>query len=143
VRANIPGLVKSITNGIVTLFDGVRGGGNYVVQSPAYVSASPLVIDVTRGNWVRLTVTDAVAYSFGVPLFGTAAMPALQLGFELLITIRNTSGGALGAGTFNAIFKTVAGAIPAIATGFNRTFGFVWDGTNWIETEVPAADVAN
>lgn len=140
MRANIPGLVESITNGIPTLVDGVRGGGNYSQQTQAYGVAP--VIDVGRGTQAILSVTDAVAFVFGVPLFNGGAMPAALNGIELLLVIRNTSGGAHGAGTFNAIFKT-AGAVPAIANGSSRSFLFVWNGTNWVESFRSAADVAN
>lgn len=139
MRANIPGLVESITNGIPTLADGVRGGGNYVQQTQAYGVAP--VIDVGKGTQAILTVLDGVAFVVGVPLFNGAAMPANLNGMELLLVVRNTFG-VMGVGTFNAIFKT-AGAIPAIANGFSRALLFVWNGTNWVESYRGAVDVAN
>lgn len=97
-----------------------------------------IAIDASLGNEFVVTVTDAVAFAFAAP---TNTPPS---GFDqvITITIRNTSGGAHGAGTFNAVFKTSA-AVPAIATGFSRSFVFRWNGTNWVEVVRSAADVAN
>lgn len=96
------------------------------------------IIDASLGNDFIVTVTDGVAFVFGVPL-NTA-----PTGFDQTInlTISNASGVPHGAGSFNAIFKTSA-AVPAIATGFSRTFSFRWNGTNWVEIFRTAADVAN
>lgn len=100
-------------------------------------SATP-TIDATLGNNFVVTVTDNVAFVIAAPL----NPPPSGLFQTIQLTIRNASGGAHGAGTWNAVFKT-SGNVPAIATGFSRTFGFVWNGTNWVETFRTAADVAN
>lgn len=62
-------------------------------------------------------------------------------GKELVVTIRNTSGGALGTLSFNAVFK-VGASWTQPATGTSRSIQFLYDGTNWIETGRTAADVA-
>jgi hypothetical protein len=100
-------------------------------------SAAP-VPDVALGNAFVVTTTDGVAFVFGVPL----NPPPVGFSQNITITIRNTSGGAHGAITFNAIYLTT-GAFAAVATGNNRTIGFSWNGTNWVETFVSAADVPN
>ena len=97
-----------------------------------------IAIDASLGNDFVVSITDAVAFAIAAP---TNPPPT---GFDQVInlTFRNTSGGAHGAGTFNAVFKT-QGAFPAIATGNSRTFSFRWNGTNWVEFWRTAADVAN
>jgi len=113
-------------------------------QATVTYSAAP-VPDLGVANSQVLTVTDAVAFVIGAPLFCGLAMSATnppQAGMIWYLTIRNTSGGAHGAGTFNAVFKTSA-AVPAIATANSRTFAFRWDGTNHVEIFRTAADVAN
>lgn len=97
-----------------------------------------IAIDASLGNLFTVTVTDAVAFAFAAP----TNTPPTGFSQEITITVRNTSGGAHGAGTWNAVFKT-AGNVPAIATGNSRSFSFKWDGTNWVETFRSAADVAN
>jgi len=119
--------------------------GGLVLNGP---SGSPITtvtysttptINASLGNMFVMTITDAVAFVFAAP---TNTLP-VTIGQEITIICRNTSGGAHGAGTFNAVFKTVAAPFPAIATGQNRTIGFRWNGTNWVETFRSAADVAN
>lgn len=133
-------MVQQVTNGLPELLLGTEGGGNYQEQAQAY-SAAP-IIELSRGKHAIMTITDAVAFVLGAPVLNGAAVPAELAGLTLMITLRNTSGGAHGAGTFNAVFKT-AGAVPAIATGNSRAFFFVWNGTNWVEKYRTAADVAN
>ena len=85
--------------------------------------------------WQRITAPNNTAYTLGAP---TVAVT----GQRLLITVRNTAGVALGAATFNAIFK-IGAAWTNPATGFSRSIEFIFDGTNWVEFTRTAADVAN
>lgn len=100
-------------------------------------SAAP-AINAALGNDFIITITDAVAFVVAAP----TNTPPTGYSQVIRITFRNTSGGAHGAGTFNAVFKT-SGNVPAIATGNSRTIAFRWDGTNWVEIFRTAADVAN
>lgn len=106
-------------------------------------SAAP-VPQLEQGNQHVMTVTDAVAHVIGAPLFGGAAMSATNPGTGMVwtLTVRNASGGAAGALTFNAVFK-IAGAWVATATGFSRSITFRWNGTNHVELYRGAADVSN
>jgi hypothetical protein len=97
-----------------------------------------IAIDASLGDHFVVSVTDAVAFAFGAP----TNPPPTGKEQVIYITVRNTSGGAHGAGTWNAIFKT-AGNVTATATGFSRTYAFRWNGTNWVEIFRTAADVAN
>lgn len=101
-------------------------------------SATPTV-NAALGNDFVVTITDAVAFVVAAP---TNTPPA---GFaqDITITFRNASGGAHGAGTWNAIFRTQATVFPAIANGQSRTVFFRWNETNWVELVRTAADVAN
>lgn len=101
-------------------------------------SAAP-VIDASLGNLFVMTITDAVAFVFAAPTNPPSGTDAQ----EITITVRNGSGGAHGAGTWNAVFKTQATVFPAIANGFSRSIRFRWNGTNWVELWRSAADIAN
>jgi hypothetical protein len=103
------------------------------------------VPDLGLANRQVITVTDAVAFQVGAPLFGGAAMTAtlpVTAGIVWYLTIRNTAGAPHGAITFDAVFKIAATAI-AIADTKSRTFAFAWNGTNHVELWRGAADVAN
>lgn len=121
-----------------TISSPVLAVGNALTYGPT------IALNMALGNEFTVTVTDAVAFVFGLPTFNLIALSATVPGFDQLlrIRIRNASGGAHGAGTFNAVFKT-AGAVPAIADGFSRVFEFRWNGTNLVETFRSAADIAN
>ncbi len=124
-------------------------GGGVFFQRQVLTYGPSIAFELKSGSQGVVSVTDAVAFDFACPTYGgvlfTALSAALKLalvGAVLRITIRNTSGGAFGAGTFNAVFKTSAG-VDVIATATNRTIEFEWDGTNFTEQFRGAADVAN
>lgn len=94
-----------------------------------------MVLNPNEGTHFSITVTDGVAFS----ITPSAPGPAGKL---VLLTLRNTSGGALGAVTLASPFKIAATAI-AVATAFSRTYVFISDGTNLVEVARGAADVAN
>lgn len=128
-----------------TLGIGTRGGGNFVQQTLTYGASVAWALG--SGLFGIVSVTDNVAFAIAAPTLGGVALSAVapftsMQGLAIVLRIRNTSGGAHGAGTFNAIFKT-AGAVPAIATGNSRCFAFAWDGSNFVETFRSAADIAN
>ncbi|HEX3698928.1 MAG TPA: hypothetical protein VH374_26395 [Polyangia bacterium] len=120
-------------NGPLVMASG--GGIQQLVQPLAYVSATPVAWNVGLGAIAKVAITDAVNFSIAAPT-------GLLAGQLVYLTIENTSGGAFGTGTWNAIFKTT-GNVPAIATGNNRTFVFYYDGTHLIEVSATAADVPN
>lgn len=110
------------------------------VQSPvvALAYSASITPDLSAGPWQIITATTGVAFAINAPL----NPPGVGFSQELTLTIKNTSGGALGAATFNAVYKLGA-AWTQPATGFSRSIQFRWDGTNWIEVGRTAADVAN
>lgn len=131
--------------GFPTLTPGTRGGTGYVQQTLTY--GPSIAWELRSGLHGIVTITDAVAFVLAAPTFGGVALSAVapftsMAGLRIALTYRNTSGGAHGAGTFNAIFKT-SGNFAAIATATNRTICFEWNGANFIELWRTAADVAN
>lgn len=89
--------------------------------------------DASASNTQIITANNGTAFTINNPTNATT-------GQRLTITIRNTSGGALGAITWGAKFKMATFTAPA--TGFSRTVSFIYDGTDWIQDN-NAADVPN
>lgn len=87
------------------------------------------------GNEQVVTVTNGVAFALLQP---TVIAPA---GDELMITIINTSGGALGVATFTGYKLGAAWTQPA--NGFTRSIRFRSNGTLYREVDRTAADVSN
>jgi hypothetical protein len=113
--------------------DGMKISGMETVTYSA--SMTP---DLRAGHVHRITVTDGVAFTINSPSSRDATAPGQFTTF----VIRNTSGGAIGAITWNAIFKLNAAAI-APATATSRSIVFFDDGTNLVEVARGALDVPN
>lgn len=96
--------------------------------------SASITIAADTGNSFVVTATNGTAFTINAPTGGIT-------GQIILVTIRNTSGGALGVATWNAVFKMVAWVQPA--TAFSRSILFRYDGANWVEMMRGAADVAN
>lgn len=135
----------AIFNGTVQATGAITASGGVVnsaritgVLTAVAYSAAP-VIDASLGNDFVMTITDGNAIVVGAPTNTPAAGQCQDISF----TIKNASGGAHGALTWNAVFKTQATAFAAVANGFSRTVFFRWNGTNWVELVRTAADVAN
>lgn len=107
------------------------------------IAMSPTVTDIaysasmTPGAHIairqRINVNNATAMTINAPTNPNDGM-------ELTFDIKNTSGGAMGLITWNAIYL-LAGAFTNPATSKRRTIKFYYDGTNWIETARAAADI--
>lgn len=83
-----------------------------------------------------ITATNGTAFTINAPS-NTPTIP----GETFTLIIRNTSGGALGVATFNAIYKLATWTQPANTN--SRSITFAWDGTNWVEMSRTPADVPN
>lgn len=118
-------------NGDITAVGGSISGG---VQVIPYVSGVPIPFNLNLGAIGIVAINNNVAFVLANP---TNA----KTGAIIRYTIQNTSGAPLGAGTFGTAFKATAN-VPVIATGFNRTISFYFNGTNWIEI-LPGTDIAN
>ena len=102
-------------------------------QTLAYSAA--ISTDASLGSNCTVTATNATPFTISNP-----TNPSV--GELLEYTIRNNSGGALGALTFGALFKIGAAWVQP-ATSFNRAILFRWNGTNWVEKYRSAADISN
>lgn len=124
--------------------DIVIGGavfGPDIVVVPYSASMTP---DLADGLRQQINPTNNVAFTVNAPTFDGAAMDGANpghTGFQWTLTIRNASGGALGAATFNAAFRLAAWTQPA--NGFSRSITFQWNGTQHVEVSRTAADVPN
>jgi hypothetical protein len=113
---------------------GNPGVADAAARSTITYSAS-MTPDLTTGAYFfDITATNNTAFTINAPT-GAAKNQ------RLAIRIRNTSGGALGAVTWNAVFKMAAWTSPATAN--SRTIEFEYNGTNWVEMNRNTADVPN
>lgn len=104
--------------------------------SPTFGAAITIDTSPATGSLYQLVIANAAT----APTIGA---PSTTInGQRLTIQIRNSSGGAMGATTFNAIYKLGA-AWTNPANNFSRAIDFVCNGTNWVEVSRTAADVAN
>jgi hypothetical protein len=103
------------------------------IVAPEY--GTSISIDASAGRRFIITATNNTAFAIAAPTKPTLAQ-------EIWVTVKNTSGGALGAITWNSAFKLGA-AWTSPATANSRSIGFFYDGTNWIEFSRTAADVSN
>lgn len=142
--------VGAATGGIA--YNKTGGPQNCIMQNPVGVSTTQgnwlhvgqlesiltfggtITPDCSQGNEFVINATTAGAFTIAVP-----TNPKYQQ--RVTFSIRNASGGALGAVTWNAIFKLSAWVSPA--NGFNRSIDYKFDGTNWIEVSRTPADVPN
>lgn len=109
-------------------------GGAIIEKEVTVVYSVAMTPDASLGNEQIITATNATAFAINAP-----TNPAT--GQYLEVTLRNTSGGALGAATWNGVFKMTAWTNPA--NGFSRTIVFRYNGANWVEKGRTAADVPN
>lgn len=101
-----------------------------VITYSASMTPNPVL-----GNVFDITATNGTAFTINAPSAGG------QVGQQITITIHNTSGGALGAATWNAAYKLATWTQPA--TGFNRSITFQYSGVSWFEIARTTADVPN
>jgi hypothetical protein len=106
----------------------------YVSTRATIPYSTSMTPNLANGNWQTITIADGVAFTINAP-----TNPVL--GATLTFTLKNTSGGAAGAATWNAVFKLAAWTNPATATNRSITYGY--DGTNWIELSRTTVDVPN
>jgi lysophospholipase L1-like esterase len=90
--------------------------------------------DISLCNQLVVTASNGTAFTVNAPANSTP-------GQRWTLTIRNASGGALGAATFGAAFKMASWTNPA--NGFSRSIDFIYDGTNHVECSRTTADIPN
>lgn len=100
----------------------------------AVTYSASITIDASTGHQFQINVTNGTAFTINAPTNPTTGQRAK-------IQLRNTSGGAMGAVTWNAVFKMPTFTAPA--TGFSRTVDMYYNGANWIVWQISTADVPN
>ena len=140
--ALVSGTVDSIARIAVRKNGGVLTDGCEVNQNAVFqplndqvtvAYSASITIDASTGHLFDISANNGTAFTINAPTNPTN-------GQRIYITVRNTSGGALGAITWNAVFKMVALTSPA--NGFSRTLFFKYNGTNWVQMRTDA-DVPN
>ena len=107
-----------------------------VPNAAALVDAAAIAL-ATAGN---ISFFRFVAASNAVRVFGVPTGMSIE-GARIMLTIYNTSGGALTNTTFNAGIKQPA-AVTYPANGFHREYFLTFDGTNW-SLSFSGQDIAN
>jgi hypothetical protein len=107
---------------------------SFLLSRTAPTYGASVAIDTSLGNEFDVTATDGVAFTVANPTNATD-------GQRITITIRNTSGGALGVLTFDTLYKASAWTQPA--NGFSRSIDFKYNGTNWVQIGQTGVDVPN
>lgn len=128
----------------------LRYGGTWVFPKDISMSAARITfaqsapsygvtvaINAGAGDQFTITATNGVGFTVSNPINA----PGSGNGQRIQIRVKNTSGGALGALTWDTLYKLSAWAQPA--NGQSRSIDFVWDGTNWVEAARTPADVPN
>jgi hypothetical protein len=105
--------------------------GGLIVNKPAF--SSSMTANLVSGKLVLIVASSSTSFSINAPTNPT-------LGDQLTLTIANTSGGALGTGVFNSVFRLPSATPTMPAAGFQRTWLFYYDGAYWETISMPSAD---
>lgn len=136
-----------ILGGGVTHLSNVRTNGalDTPLYSPTAASLTygpSITPDLSLGNIFNITATNGTAFTVNAPISIAGAGNTAPGGQKITIRVLNTSGGALGAVTWNAAFKLAAWTSPA--TGLNRSIEFQHNGQGtWYEINRTTVDVPN
>jgi hypothetical protein len=112
------------------------GSAYQAVQSTITYAAS-MTPDATVGNVFVIAANNGTAFSIGAP----SGSPTQAM--QITIRIKNSSGGALGAATWDSHYKMAAWTQPA--AGFSRSIIFTYEVATgfWIETSRTTVDIPN
>lgn len=112
-----------------------QGPGGWIHDLAAIAYSAAITIDASAsGSWWRITPNNGVAFTINAPTNPVSGQIAW-------LTIRNASGGALGAVTFNAVFKTAGFVAPL--NGFSASAKFRYDGANWVQLSLWTSVIPN
>jgi hypothetical protein len=118
--------------GGLTTRQGPWGDGLHQLDTMTFKSV--MAPNCQFSNEFLITIADAREFTLGSPMNA-------GYGQRIAITIRNASNGAIGACTWNPIFKMSAWENPR--SGHSRSIEFMYNGTNWLEIARTAQDVPN
>lgn len=110
--------------------------GNYYDLTPGQVKSltySTSITPTANGDYFTVVANDGVAFAIN-------AITNAVSGKEYTFDVKNSSGGAMGAITWNAAYL-LAGAFTNPADTKRRTITFRYDGTNFVEKSRAAADI--
>jgi hypothetical protein len=102
----------------------------YHATAPYGLAARALVFNPTT-----------ITYSASMDTDASLGNAFIINGHFITYTLRNTSGGAAGAATWNAVFKMSTWTNPA--TAFSRSITFRYNGSNWVQVSQTGVDVPN
>ena len=136
--------------GAGVLFDGKAGSQiednvtSRYINIPTTITqfASPIqtitqvtgALNANTSSVMQINNNGGATYTVAAPIGGIA-------GQRISIKDINSSSGAGGAYTWNAIYKMAAWTRPA--AGYSRSIDFIYNGTNWVEVSRTPADVPN
>lgn len=115
-------------------YDGTNIGN---VSGPGTTYSASITPDASVFKAFVLDANNGTAFTINAPINAQEN----EVDVELTFVIRNVSGGALGAVTWNAAYKLATWTQPG--NGFSRAIVFRWNGTNWVEKSRTPADVPN
>lgn len=108
------------------------------IQKRIGINYSPsITIDASTGNFFTVAPNNGSSFTINAPT-NPPTDPESQ---TITIEIRNSTGGALGAITWDPVFKMGSWTSPA--TGNRRCITFAWDASVWVETCRTATDIPN
>lgn len=110
------------------------GSSITIARRTTVTYSASMTPDAALGNEFDITANNGTAFTINAPSHSSD-------GQRITITIRNTSGGALGAVTWSGVFKMSAWTQPA--NGNSRSIDFRYDGTNWVQISQTGVDVPN
>lgn len=108
---------------------GVNDIDQSVVATPTY--GASISINSASARIHKIIATNGNAFAIGAPAVA-------QNGQTLVIDIRNASGGALGAISWNGVYRLESFTAPA--NGKGKTIEFYYDGTNWVQKGPASGD---
>jgi hypothetical protein len=128
-------LTNQLNNGgALALMQIETGAATTVARRAVVTYSASMTADSALGNEFDITATNGTAFTINAPSHASD-------GQRITFTIRNASGGALGAVTWSGIFKMSAWTQPGNAN--SRSIDFRYDGTNWVQISQTGVDVPN
>lgn len=133
--SSVRGIYDGNTGTVSGALDSIIKQSDYLQVRTNVTYSASMTLDCNFGNEFDITVGNGTAFTINAPTNPPSDAK------RITITIRNSSGGAVGAVTWNAIFKMAAWTSPA--NGFSRSIDFKFNGSNWVEITRTTADVPN
>jgi hypothetical protein len=129
--ANTRGVLNDTAEGIVN-----------VAWAAGTVTFAANKLPANKNGVFLVEPTSAAAWTWStyVPISG---LGYATIGQVITIMIKNTTAGAISAGTPSPTYFRMSSAPTAPAAGFSLSYTFVWNGTHFIELYRSAADVPN